>query len=95
MNAWLVAAIVVLVLFVTSCKCTCAWWAKKGPADIVDLDDSVDPFADYGSADFNAVPKAMDPLAEAALCPCGFQQGPVVHKRNARERPMPIKNTSA
>jgi len=87
MNAWLVAAIVVVVLFLTSCQCTCAWWSKKGPADIVDLDDSVDPFADYAYADFNAaMPKPVDPLAEAALCPCGYEKGPVIQKRNSRER---------
>ena len=95
MNAWLVAAIVALVLFLTSCQCTCAWWSKKGPADIVDLDDSVDPFADYDFADYNAAPKPVDPLAEAALCPCGYEKGPVIQKRNARERPMPTKKTVA
>jgi hypothetical protein len=89
MNTWLVAAIVVVVLFLTSCKCTCAWWAKSGPADIVDLDDSVDPFTDYG-ADFNAAPKPVDPLAEASMCPCGYEKGPILYKRNARERPMPV-----
>jgi hypothetical protein len=89
MNAWLVAAIVALVLFLTSCKCTCMWWDKKGPMDQVDLDHCADTFSDYVYSDFNADPKAVDPLAEAAMCPCGYKKGPVVYKRNSRERKMP------
>lgn len=82
-NAWLVAAIVAIVLFLTTCKCTCNWWAKKGPVDQVDLDEA---FADYLYADFNAEAGTIEPLAEAELCPCGYEKGPVVHERNSRER---------
>jgi hypothetical protein len=85
-NAWLVAAIVAVVLFLTTCKCTCAWWDKKGPVDQIDLDEA---FSDYLHADLNAEPRPVEPLAEAEMCPCGYEKGPVVYKRNSRERKMP------
>lgn len=93
-NAWLVAAIIAVVLFLTSCKCTCAWWAKKGPVDQVDLDEA---FSDYLYADFNAEPREplSGPLAEADMCPCGYEKGPVVYKRNSRERKSATSTKSA
>jgi hypothetical protein len=78
MNAWLVAAIVAVLLFLTSCKCACAWWATE----------ATDPFSDYVYSDFNAKPKPVDPLAEADMCPCGYKKGPVVYTRNSRARKM-------
>lgn len=81
MNEFLLVTIGLVVFILMMCKCTEVACMKTGPIDIVDVDHSIDPFADFSDLPFDDSHLHMGPY--------GYLKGPVVHRLNARHRPLP------